>query len=72
MFDTEFRLSKLQGFLRTRWHARVLGILERYFGDIWRKFGGRLEEFCRKCAGHVEDVKRRLEGKSLVFEKLIF
>ena len=38
-------------------------MLERYLGDIRRKFGGHLEEFWMKFAGNVEDVKRRLEGK---------
>ena len=46
------------------------------FGAFWRDirgiFGGHLEEFGRKFAGNLEDVKRRLEGKNLVKKTLLF
>ena len=61
-----------KGFLKTKWHARVRGILEGYSGDTWRKFGGCLEECLRKFVGRLEDIKRRLEGKNLVFLNLMF
>ena len=38
-------------FQKTRSHARVQGFVEGYVGDIWRTFGGHLEELCRKIGG---------------------
>ena len=43
-----------------------------FWRDIWGIFGGHLEEFGRKLAGNVEGVKRRLQGKNLVFLNLMF
>ena len=40
-------------------------------GDIWRKFGGHLDEMCRKFGGKLEDVKRRLEGTNLAKKTLL-
>ena len=46
---------------KTRRHARVRGILERYLEGIRRKFGGHLNAFSRKTVEMLEDIKRRLE-----------
>ena len=64
--------SFFRGFLKTRWHARVWGILEGYLGDIWRIFGGHLDEIYKTFGGKLADVKRRLEWKHLIFKHLIF
>ena len=55
-------------FKKTRWHARVQGMFEGYFGDIWRTFGGILEEKCR----NLQEVKRRLEGNTEFLKTLSF
>ena len=53
-------------------HARVQGILEGYLMDMWRKFGGHVDEFWKKCVGNLEEIKRRSEVKNLIFKNLIF
>ena len=46
------------------------------FGRFWRDilgiFGGHLDEFWRKVAGHFEEIKRRLEVKHLLKKSIIF
>ena len=42
--DISFNFLHPVQLKKTRWHARVRGVLEGYLGDSWRKFGGRLEE----------------------------
>ena len=59
-------------FFLTRRRARARGILEGVLGDIWRKFGGHVDEFWRTFAGNVEEIKKRLEGTNLVFKHHIF
>ena len=71
MYSTGFGTSLATVFL-TRRHARVRGIWEGYLADIWTKFGGHLDEFWRKNARSVEENKRRLEVKNLLFLNLMF
>ena len=40
--------------------------------DFGGTYGGYLEDIWRKFARNLENVKRRLEGKNLVFANLIF
>ena len=57
-----------RGVLKIRRHARVWGILEGHLRDIWRTFGGFLEENCRKFGGRQGEIRR----ENLVFKILIF
>ena len=43
-----------------------------FWRDISRTFGGHFDYFWRQFVGKLEEIKRRLEVKNLVFENLIF
>ena len=59
MFMRYVNLSKIyRAVLKTRRHARVSGVLGVYLGDIWRTFGGHLEEICQKFEGNQEEIRR--------------